>query len=161
MSVSTRCQVRCLAVKKPASSQRAPGRLHVETWAGRDRSPSLLISQAVEIGPGCADMVVRLPSPFFASVSPGPGREVGNGMGWTPLEKTGRSGFRSALGGFRAFFALAAAGDWVRKGSFLTAWAVSPLSSCSCSCEARLSGHSLGGGAGHCGLDCGKLSHPL
>ena len=31
------------------------------------------------------------------------------------------------------FFALAGAGGWVRKGSFLTAWAVPPLSSCSCS----------------------------
>ena len=32
-----------------------------------------------------------------------------------------------------AFFALAAFAGWVRKGSCLTAWAVPPLSSCSCS----------------------------
>ena len=79
LSMSTRCQVRCPAVKKPDSLQ-APERLHVETWAGRDCSPSLLISQAVEIGLGCADMFVRLPPPFFASVSPD---RVGKlGMGW-------------------------------------------------------------------------------
>ena len=56
----TRCQVGCPAVEKLASLQQAPGRLHVETWAGRDGNPSLPISQAVEIMTGCADMVTRL-----------------------------------------------------------------------------------------------------
>ena len=137
LNVSTRCQVWCPAVKKPASSQQAPGRLHVETWAGRNCSPSLLISQAVEIGPVCAGMVVCLLPPFFASVSPGPGREVTNGMGWTLFEETARSGVWGVpewLGRVQcALFACAATGDWVRKGSFLTAWAAPPLSSCSCS----------------------------
>ena len=32
-----------------------------------------------------------------------------------------------------AVFAFAAFANWVKKGSFLTAWAVTPLSSCSCS----------------------------
>ena len=82
----------CPAVEKLASSQQAPGRLHVETWAGRGDNPSLWISQEVEIIPGCADTVVRLPSPSLSSVSPGPGREVRNWLGWTPLEKTARSG---------------------------------------------------------------------
>ena len=54
MSMNTRCQDRCPAVEKLASLQQAPGRLHVETWAGRDGNPSLLISQVVEIMPGCA-----------------------------------------------------------------------------------------------------------
>ena len=40
---------------------------------------------------------------------------------------------QSALVGSSIFFALAASGDWVQKGSFLTAWTVPPLSSCSCS----------------------------
>ena len=58
MSMSTRCQVGCPAVEKLASLQQAPGRLHVETLAGRDENPSLPISQVVvEIMPGCADMV--------------------------------------------------------------------------------------------------------
>ena len=81
-------------------------------------------------------MVACLPPPFFSSVSPGPGREVRNGMGWSLLEKTARSGvwlFRGALRGTSAFFAFAAFGKWVEKGSFLTAWAVLPLSLCSCS----------------------------
>ena len=136
MSMSTRCQVGCLAVQKSASLQQAPGRLHVETWAGRNGNPSLPISQVVEIMSGCADMVTCLPPPFFSSVSPGPGREVRNGMGWSLLEKTARSGvwlFRGALRGSSAFFAFAAFADWVEKGSFLAAWAVLPLSSCSCS----------------------------
>ena len=101
-STSTRDQVRCPAVEKLASLQQAPGRLHVETWAGSNGNPSLSISQGVEILSGCADMVACLPPPFFSSVSPGPGREVRNGMGWSLLEKTARSGvwlFRGALPG--------------------------------------------------------------
>ena len=47
MSMSTRDQVGCPAVEKLASLQQAPGRLHVETWAGRDENPSLSISQVV------------------------------------------------------------------------------------------------------------------
>ena len=90
--MSTWRQGWCPAVEKLASSQQAPGRLHVETWAGRGDNPSLWISQEVEIIPGCADTVVRLPSPSLSSVSPGPGREVRNWLGWTPLEKTARSG---------------------------------------------------------------------
>ena len=135
MSMSTRCQVG--AVEKLASLQQAPGRLHVETWAGRDVNPSLPISQVVvEIMSRCADVVTCLPPPIFSSVSPGPGREVRNGMGWSLMEKTARSGvwlFRGALRGSGAFFALAAFVSWVQRGSFLTAWAVLPLSSCSCS----------------------------
>ena len=135
-STSTRDQVRCPAVEKLASLQQAPGRLHVETWAGRNKNSNLPISQVVEIMSGCADMVACLPPPFFSSVSPGPGREVRNGIGWSLLEKTTRSGvwlFRGALRGNSAFFAFTAFAGWVRKGSFLTAWAVLPLSSCSCS----------------------------
>ena len=135
-SMSTRGQVGCPAAEKLASLQQAPGRLHVETWAGREGNPILSISQVVEILPGCADMVTRLPPPLFSSVSPGPGREVRNGLGWSLMEKTARSGvwlFRGALSGSSAFFAFAAFASWVQKGSFLTAWAVTPLSSCSCS----------------------------
>ena len=91
MSMSTPCQDRCPAVKKLVSLQQAPGRLHVETWTGRGGNPSLQISQEVEIMPGCADMVTRLPPPFFSSVSPGPGRKVRNGIGWSLMEKTARS----------------------------------------------------------------------
>ena len=135
-SMSTRDQVGCPAVEKLASLQQAPGRLHVETWAGRNGNPSLPISRVVEIMSGCADMVTRLLPPLFSLVSPGPGREVRNGMGWSLMEKTARSGvwlFRGALRGNSAFFAFAAFASWVEKGSFLTAWAVPPLSSCSCS----------------------------
>ena len=52
-------------------------------------------------------MVTRLPPPLFSSVSPGPGREVRNGMGWSLMEKTARSGvwlFRGAFSGNSAFF---------------------------------------------------------
>ena len=50
----------------------------------------------MEIVPECADTVSRLPPPFLASVSPGPGREVRNGIGWTSLEKT--AGHGTAVG---------------------------------------------------------------
>ena len=58
-------------------------------------------------------------------------------MGWSLMEKTARPGvwlFRGALSGGSALFACAAFANWVQKGSFLTAWAVLPLSSCSFSC---------------------------
>ena len=57
-------------------------------------------------------------------------------MGWSLMEKTARSGvwlFRGALWGSSALFSFAAFANGIEKGSFLTAWAVPPLSSCSCS----------------------------
>ena len=104
--MSTGGQVGCPAVEKLASLQQAPGRLHVETWAGRNGNPILPISQVLEITPRCAETVVRLPSPSLSSVSPGSGREIRNWLGWTPLEKTARSGvwrFRGALVGSSIF----------------------------------------------------------
>ena len=98
-SMCTRGQVGCPAVEKLASLQQAPGRLHVETWAGRNGIPNL----------SCADMVTCLPPPLFSAVSPGPGREVRNGISWSLVEKTARSGvwlFRCALSGSSAFFCI-------------------------------------------------------
>ena len=123
-SMSTRGQVGCPAVEKLASLQQAPGSLHVETWAGRNKNSNLPISQVVEILPGCADMVTCLSPPFFSSVSPGPGREVRNGMGWSLMEKTARSGvwfFRGTFGGAMHFLHLLHFANWVEKGSFFTA----------------------------------------
>ena len=117
---------------------------------------------------GCADTVVRLPSPSLSSVSPGPGREVRNWLGWTPQEKTARSGvwcLRGVLVGSSIFFALVAACNWVMKGPFLTAWGGPPSHFLHVLVrmhmgEARLSGHNLESGAGHCWPACGGLSHP-
>ena len=95
LSTSVRCWCVRLAEEKLASFQQ-------ETWAGRVESLGLAISQEVEIQPGCAVKVSRLPVPFFALESPGQGREVGRWIVWTPLEQTTRSGvwlFRGALGG--------------------------------------------------------------
>ena len=39
-------------------------RVHVETWAGRDKKPSLSTSQVVEFMPGCAEYGDS-PSPSF------------------------------------------------------------------------------------------------
>ena len=60
----------------------------------------------------------------------------GNMFGWSQLEKTVRSGvwlFRGALRGENLFSSLCAAGDWVKKRSYHTAWAVPGDSSCTCS----------------------------
>ena len=111
-------------------------------------------------------MVVRLPPPFFSSVSPGPGREVRNWLGWTPLEKTARSGvwgLRGALVGSSIFLHLLQHVIGLCKDRFLQhGW--SPLFPRvlvhTCMDEARLSGHKLESGAGHCLIDCGGLSLP-
>ena len=136
MSMSTRCQVWCLAVEKLASLQQAPGRSACRD-VGRTQwgNPSLPIAQVVEIMSECADMVTRLPPPLFSSVSPGPGREVRNGMGW------------SLWGKGRSF----------RRGRSLLFLRVLVHT---CLGEARLSGHNLESGAGHCLIDCGGLSLP-
>ena len=159
MSMSTRCQVGC-----PASLQQAPGRLHVETWAGRDGNPSLPIFQVVEILPGCADMVTRLP--LLSSLPCHLGRaEVRNGMGWSLMEKTARSGvwlFRGALSGSSAFFCSCCICKFGcrrdrslrrERSSLYLRFLVH-----TCIGEARLSGHNLESGAGHCLIDCGGLS---
>ena len=130
--MSTRCQVGRHAVEKLASLQ-TPGRLHVETWAGRDGNPSLQISQVVEIMPGCADTVTRLhPSSLLFRVTLSGQRSAE----WDGLVTGGENSqvwVWGALSESSAFFASAAYASWVQKGSFLTAWAVTPLSSCSCS----------------------------
>ena len=64
--------------KELASLQQAPGRLHVETWAGREGNPSLSISQVVEIMSRCADMVTRLLSSLLCHLD----RAEKFGMGW-------------------------------------------------------------------------------
>ena len=69
---------------------------------------------------------------------PGPGRVIRNTLVWSQMEKTVRSGvwlFRGAFQGKNPFSILDAVGDWVRKGSYHTAWSVPPLSACSCSCS--------------------------
>ena len=57
-------------------------------------------------------------------------------LGWSKLEETERSGvwvFRGALQGENLFSSLHVAGDWERKGSYHTAWAVPCDPSCTCS----------------------------
>ena len=93
LSASTLSQVGCPAGEKLASLQQAPVKLHVETWAGRDGSLDLGISQEVEIIPGCAVTVSsNLSYLFNAPVSPEPGSTVRNMLGWTLSKKTARSG---------------------------------------------------------------------
>ena len=78
-SMSTRLGVRCLAVEKLASPQQAPGSLHGEVWA------SILQNQGPKIF----------------------GRIIRNMLGWSRLERTGRSGvwlFRGAFQGKNLFF---------------------------------------------------------
>ena len=74
--------------------------------------------------------------PDHSPEPPGPGRIIRNMLGWSHMEKTVRSGvwvFRGALQGESLFSSLVAAGDWVRKGSYHTAWSVPCGSSCTCS----------------------------
>ena len=107
LSTCIRCWGWRPAGEKLASLQQASGKLHDEVWVGGVQSSSLRNSSEVEIGSGCAVTVSRLPSPFFAPESPGPGREIRSWIGWTPLEKTVRSGvwfFRDAFRGDGVFF---------------------------------------------------------
>ena len=100
------------------------------------QNQGLRISQEVEIVPGCAVSVARLACLDNSPVSLGPGRVIWNMLGWTLEEKTDRSGvwlFRGALQGENLFSSLFAVGDWVKKGSYRTAWSISCVFPCTCS----------------------------
>ena len=139
---------------------RKPSRFHgCSSWDGCRRARCYATTGAWWSSP-----VSNRPSPFITPVSPGPGSDVRNMFGWSQLGKTARLGvwwFWGALKGENVFSLLAAAGDWVKKGSYHIAWSVPSLSSCSCSYsygQGQLSGNELAG-VGHCLLDCGGLSH--
>ena len=117
--------------------QQASLKLHEETWAALLQHQGLRISQDVEIVPGCAVRVARPSRLDYYPEPAGPGIVIRNMLGWSQLEKTAMSGvwlFGSAFQGENLFSLLDAAGDWERKGSHRTAWAVPCNSSCFCSC---------------------------
>ena len=124
--------------------------MHEETWAGLLQNQGLRISQEVEIVPECAVSVARPACPDNSPVSPGPGRVIRNMLGWTLEEKTVGSGvwlFRGPLQGENLFSSLDAVGDWVKKGSYHTAWSIPGDSSCTCS---YAYGRRTGKRVGHC-----------
>ena len=85
------------------------------------------------------------------------------GHSWRKQQGRGVWWFRSALRGGNFLSSLRAAGDWVKKGSYHTAWSVPWDSSCTCSYaygSGLLPGHVLESGVGHCQPLCGGLSHP-
>ena len=136
-STSTRLGVRCPAVEKLASPQQAPGSLHGEVWASILQNQGPKIFREVEIVPGCAVTVACPSCPDHSPEPPGPGRIIRNMLGWSLEEKnvvgSGVWLFRGALQGKNLFSSLDVTGDWVRKGSYHTAWAVPCDSLCTCS----------------------------
>ena len=90
----------------------------------------------MEIVSGGAVSVARPSCPDHSSEPPGPGRTIRNMLGWSQLKKTARSEvwlFRGALQVENLFSSLDAVGNWEKKGSYPTAWAVPCDSSCTCS----------------------------
>ena len=133
-STGSRDQVWLSDESKEYFSQQESESLHVEAWADA-KSPQKGF-QVQGVMARCAS--VSLPFGFsdLTSVLPGPGSEIRKLLGWTQLEKTGRSGvwfFRGAYQGEDLFSSLAVSGDWVKKGSYHTAWSVPGDSLCSCS----------------------------
>ena len=120
--------------EKLASPQQAPGSLHgeVRTSILKKQGPKIF-----RVVPGCAVTVACPSCPDQSPEPPGPGRIIRNMLGWSLEEKNvAGSGvwlFRGALQGKNLFSSLDAIGDWVRKGSYHTAWAVPCDSLCTCS----------------------------
>ena len=132
-SMSTRSGVRRSALYGSAHTQQTPLKLHAETWAGVLLNQGLKIFREVEIVPGCVVTVACPSCPDSSSEPPGPGIVIRNMLGWSRLEKTERSGvwvFRGALQGENLFSSFDVVGDWEKKGSYRTAWAVPCDSSC-------------------------------
>ena len=129
------CQVRLSAGKKRSFSQQQSRKVHEEKWASLLKKQGPLIFREVEIVPGCAVMVASPTCPDNSLELLGPGRIIRNMLGWSQMEKTAGSWvwlFRGALQGESFFSSLVAAGDWVRKGSYHTAWSLPLGSSCTC-----------------------------
>ena len=152
-STGSRDQVWLSDESKEYFSHQESESLHVEAWA--DAKCPQKGSQVQEYGARCAS--VFFPSCFsdLTSVLPGPGSEIRRQLGWTQLEKTGGSGvwfFRGAYQGEDLFSPLAVSGDWVKKGSYHTAWSVPGDSLCSCS---YAYGHPAIGS--HTGKQCWEL----
>ena len=98
-----------------------------EVWASILQTQGPKIFPEVEIVPGCAVRGACPSCPDYSPEPPGPGRIMRNMLGWSLQEKTERSGvwvFRGALQGKNLFSFLDVAGDWEKKGSYHTAWAV-------------------------------------
>ena len=116
--------------------------------------------------PRCADVVTGLLPPLFSSVSPGLGREVRNGKGWSLMEKTARSGFGFSgvpcRGTVHFLHLLHLLVGFRRDRSLQLGQSPHCLRVLvhTCMGEARLSGHNLESVAGHCLIDCGGLSLP-
>ena len=103
-----------------------------------NKSLNLKISQGKEIMAWCAVSGSSPRTPFVTPVLPGPGSDIRMKMGWKVLDKTRNSGvcfFRDARVGLvsEVWPMLMGAVDWVRMGSYHTAWAVSGGSLCTCS----------------------------
>ena len=121
----TKGQVLQSAGEKLVFAQQLSGRVH------------LGISQEQEIMARCALSGLSPRTPFVTPVLPGPGSDVGMKVGWKVLGKTRKSGvwfFRDAGGwlGSGVWPMLMGVVDWVRKGSYHTAWAVPCGSLCTC-----------------------------
>ena len=135
LSMSTRCTFQRLGVWKLAPLQQASGSLHDEAWACPVGCLSLTISKEVEIQHGCAVYLTFHPLTLLPRHLDLVGK-LGVGSAGHHWEKTERSGvwfFRGALQEERIFPALAAAGDWAKRGLHHTARSVPLLSSCLCS----------------------------
>ena len=102
--------------------------MHEETWAGLLKNQGLKISQEVEIVPGCAVRVARPSCPDYSPESHGPGIVIRNMLGWSLVGENrkglGYGCFGVPSKGRILFSSLDVAGDWERKGSYHTAWAV-------------------------------------
>ena len=147
-------------------SHQKPDSLHVETWAGAQECLPQEGFQDRELPAGCASVSFPACCSDLTSVLPGPGSEIRKQLGWIQLEKTDRSGvwfFRGAFQGEDLFSSLAVCGDWVKKGSYRTAWSV-PVIPCARARMrmgmAQLSGHTRESGVGYCSRGCGGLSLP-
>ena len=151
------CMARQDAGGKLAFAQQLSGRTHIETWAGGCKSLNLRISQEQEIKGRFAVSAFPPRTPIVTPVLPGPGSDIRMKMGWKVTSKTEKSGvwfFQSAgsLYGRWVLRLLAGTADWVREGSYHTAWSVPWDSSCTCSCA-----HGRGPAVGISGERCWPL----
>ena len=144
-------------------SHQEPESLHVETWAGAQSLPQKGF-QVQELEARCAS--VSFPSCYsdLTSVLPVPGSEIRRQLGWTQLEKTGRSGMWFFRVRSRIFFLpLPFLETGLKKGRTTLRGRSLGIPCARAHMRmgmAQLSGHTRESSVGFCSRGCGGLSLP-
>ena len=140
------------------------GRREVWKWKCRVVTSRWAVSETVDVAGGWEVTVHMMPSAGRSPESPGPGEDCRRLQGRTTLLRTQYSGgwvLQEALRAKQLLAALVSSVDWVVRGTYRTAWAVTPRCRCPHGYGRGVAvGHKRVNDLGSFAMICGRLSHP-